>query len=153
MENIILVKSVLMFIALWGLGIIFLWFRQRIEIFWKIIATLIFVFYFWFFFEEISTGYREFSSGWYPVTINFLKEFISLTFITLFFFWPLALVLIFYKANDIGAEKLLIFMCILTLILWVLVIIYVFYTKGVDEFLYEHLMKMIPKAKPSTPVK
>ena len=147
MNKVLLIKSIFMFITLWGLSIIFLWFRRRIEIFWKIIATLIFIFYIWFFYEEIYTGYSSLKLGWYTVIIDFIKEMISLTFISLFFFWPLTLIIIFYKADDIGAEKLLKFISILTLIIWILCVIYVFYTKGIDEFLYEHLKKMIPNAK------
>ena len=146
MEKALLIKSIFLFISIWGLSIAFLWFRPRIEIFWKIIATLIYVFYIWFFFEEILAGYSSFLSGCYRFTIGFVKELIALVFINLFFLWPLSLVLIFYKADDMGSEKLLKFMCILTLILWIIFVVYVYYNKGIDEFLYKKLKEMIPHA-------
>lgn len=147
MEKPLLIKSIFMFISLWGLGLIFLWIRRRIEIFWKLFATLILIFYIWFFHEEIRDGYDSFRSGWYTSIIDFLKELIAIIFTNLFLLWPLILIHIFYKADDIGAEKLLKFMCIITLILWVIFVIYVFYNRGIDEFLYENLKKMVPHAK------
>ncbi|HPB82861.1 MAG TPA: hypothetical protein PK200_12560, partial [Spirochaetota bacterium] len=120
MENTLLIKSIFMFITLWGFTVAFLWFRPRLEIFWKVVATLIYVFYVWFFFEEIKSGYNSFTSLWFDVTVYFIKELLALVFVNLFFLWPLALLVIFYKVNDIGAEKLLKFMCILTLVLWII---------------------------------
>lgn len=147
MEKALLIKSVFLFIALWGLSIVFLWFRPRIELFWKIVATLIFIFYVWFFFEEISKGYNSLLADWYIVTIDFIRELIALVFVNLFFLWPLSLILIFYKSNEVGAERMLRFMCLLTLILWVIFVVYVYYNKGIDEFLYEKLKEMIPYTK------
>ncbi len=147
MEKALLIKSVFLFIALWGLSIVLLWFRPRIELFWKIIATLIFFFYVWFFFEEISKGYNSLLTDWYVVTIDFVRELIALVFVNLFFLWPLSLILIFYKSNEVGAERMLKFMCLLTLILWVIFVVYVYYNKGIDEFLYEKLKEMIPYTK------
>ena len=147
MGKALLIKSVFLFIALWGLSIVFLWFRPRIELFWKIIATLIFVFYVWFFFEEISRGYNSLLDDWYIVTIDFVRELIALVFVNLFFLWPLSLILIFYKSNEVGAERMLRFMCLLTLILWVIFVVYVYYNKGIDDFLYEKLKEMIPYTK------
>ena len=120
MEKAILIKSIFMFISIWGFTVMFLWFRPKIELFWKIAATLIFIFYVWFFYNEISTGYSAFMAGWYNMTMNFIKELLSLVFVNLFFLWPIALIIIFYKANDMGAEKLLKFMCVLTIILWII---------------------------------
>ncbi|GEM_PF-206210 len=147
MEKALLVKSIFFFIALWGLATAFLWFRPRIEFFWKIVATLIFGFYVWFFWKEINSGYASFAGDWYPVTIDFLKELTALAFVNLFFFWPLALVIVFYKADEMGAERLLKMMCLLTLLLWVVFVGYVYYDKGIDKFLYENLRKMIPDAR------
>jgi hypothetical protein len=147
MEKAILIKSIFMFISIWGFTVMFLWFRPKIELFWKIAATLIFIFYVWFFFNEISTGYSAFTAGWYNMTMNFIKELLSLVFVNLFVFWPIALIIIFYKANDMGAEKLLKFMCVLTIVLWIIFLIYVYYSKGIDEFLYNKLRDMVPGAK------
>lgn len=147
MEKAIIIKSIFLFICLWGFSLVFLWFRPRIEPFWKIIATLIYLFYIWFFFTEINAGYNAFMADWYNTLIHFLKEILSLVFVNLFFFWPVSLILIFYKANDMGAEKLLKFLCILTLILWIFFLIYVFYNKGIDSFLFQKLKEMVPGAK------
>ncbi len=147
MEKPLLVKSLFMFLGIWGICLITLWSRRSIEIFWKIIATLIFIFYAWFFYEEILVGYNSFLAGWYGMVIDFSKELVAIAFANLFLFWPLALIVIFYKADDIGAEKLLKFMCIITLVLWIIFVIYVFYNKGIDEFLYDNLKNMIPHAK------
>lgn len=146
MEKTLLETSIFLFICIWGFTILFLWFRPRIELFWKIIATLIYAFYLWFFYREIQTGYELFTAAYFDVTVRFIKELITLIFMNLFFLWPLALVIIFYKASDMGAERLLKFMCIITLILWIIFVIYVFYQKGIDEFLFENLKKMIPDA-------
>jgi hypothetical protein len=147
MDKTLLIKSIFLFISLWGFTIGFLWFRPRLEIFWKIIATLIFLFYLWFFWQEINRGYAAFTLNWYNVTVDFIKELVSLVFVNLFFLWPLALVIIFYKADDMGAERLLKFMCILSLVLWVVFVIYVYFDKGIDKFLYQNLKEMIPDAK------
>jgi hypothetical protein len=147
MEKALLIKSVFLFVAIWGLSIVLLWFRPRIELFWKIIASLIFFFYVWFFFEEISKGYNSLLVDWYIVTVDFVRELIALIFVNLFFLWPLSLILIFYKSNEVGAERMLKFMCLLTLILWVIFVVYVYYNKGIDEFLYEKLKEMIPYTK------
>jgi hypothetical protein len=147
MNEPLLMQSTFFFIIAWGIGIAMLWFRPRIEILWKAIATVIFLFYVWFFFDEISSGYHGFTAGWYGVTINFLKELLSLVFVNLFFIWPLALVLIFYKADAIGSERLLKFLCVLTLVLWVIFIVYFFFNRGVDDFLFKSFKEMVPKAK------
>jgi len=131
----------------WGVGLLMLWIRPRIEIFWKIIATVVGVFYLWFFFDEIQNGFNSFAAGWYLFTIKFLREVITLVFINLFFLWPLCLIIIFYKADDIAAERLLKFICILTLVLWIIFVIYSFYSRGVDAFFYENVKQMVPNAK------
>ena len=147
MNETLIIKSVFIFISIWGIGIIMLWFRPRIEIFWKIIATLIFGFYIWFFFDEIVLGLNTFRSEWYLSSLQFLKELITLVFVNMFFFWPLVLILIFYKADEIGAERLLKFVCILTLILWIIFVLYFYFSTGIDKYLYENLKKMIPHAQ------
>jgi hypothetical protein len=149
MDKPLLVKSVFMFICVWGIGIMLLWFRRSIEIFWKIAAMLILGFYIWFFFEEISAGYSTFitANGWYNLLLSFLTELTAVTFANLFFLWPLALVIIFYKADDIGAERLLKFMCILTIVLWIIFLVYAFSKKGIDDFLMKNLKQMFPKVK------
>ncbi len=147
MNEALIIKSVFLFIVLWGIGIVMLWFRQRIELVWKIIATVILVFYIWFFFDEINSGYNSFTAEWYGFLLNFLKEILSLVFVNLFFIWPLALVLIFYKSDAIGAEKLLKFLCVLTLVLWMIFIVYFFFSKGIDEFMIKNFKEMVPGAK------
>lgn len=132
---------------LWGIGMLLLWFRPRVEVFWKIIASLIFGFYLWFFFSEITQGLDAFQKEWYGFTLNFLKEFLVLAFVNLFFIWPLSLVIIFYKADDLGAERLLKVVSLCTMLLWILFILYFFFNKGVDNFLLNELKKMIPYAK------
>jgi hypothetical protein len=147
MNEIFISKSVIFFMALWALGLLLLMFRPRVEILWKIMAVLLFLFYIWFNFDDLQNGYNQILKDWYPFTINFLKELLVLTFTNLFFIWPIALVIIFYKADDLGAERLLKFMILITLVLWVVFIIYTFYSKGIDTFLLEKLKKMIPYAK------
>lgn len=147
MKETLIIKSLFIFISFWGLGTVLIWFRPRIEIFWKIIATLIFAFYIWFFYDEIFTGFNTFLASWYISTLDFIKELITLVFINLLFLWPLCLVLIFYKSDTIGAEKLLKFMCVLTLVLWIIFVIYFYFNTGIDKFLYNSLKKMIPSAK------
>ena len=147
MNEILLIKSLFFFMSLWGLAVLLLWFRPRIDIIWKIMATLILGFYVWFFFDEISTGVNSLMNDWYGLSIHFIKEVLVLTFVNLFFFWPLALIIIFYKADDLGAERLLKFMVLLTLVLWVVFIIYFLFSKNLDSFIFEKLKKMIPYAK------
>jgi hypothetical protein len=147
MNELIIVKSIFIFVVIWGLGILMLWFRPRIEIFWKIAATLVFAFYAWFFWDTINEGIDLFLSGWYIFLITFFKELLSLVFVNLFFIWPLALVILFYKADDIGAERLLKSLTIITLVLWILFILYFFFSSNIDSFLVERLKEMVPGAK------
>jgi hypothetical protein len=147
MDKILIIKSIFFFITLWGFTLAFLWFRPRVEIFWKIVATILFLFYVWFFWEEIMKGYHSFTLSWYNVLVDFLKELVALVFVNLFFLWPLTLIIIFYKADEMGAERLLKFMCVLTLVLWVIFVIYVYHDKGIDKFLYQNLKEMVPDAK------
>lgn len=144
MEKALILKSIFVFMFFWSISLLFLWFRPRIDLFWKIIASLILIFYFWFFFDELKNGYFAFLNEWYLSLITFIKEFLLLIFFNLFLFWPICLIVIFYKADDIGAERLLKFLCILTLCIWIIFVIYIFYDKGIDKFLYEKLRKMIP---------
>ncbi len=141
------IKSVFMFLCLWGICAAALWFRPSIEIFWKILATCILLFYIYFFNDELLIGYHSFLKDWYVLFADFFKELITLTFVCLFFLWPVTLIIIFYKADDTGAEKLLKFMCILTLVIWIVFVIFVFYDKGIDRLLYDNLKKMVPNAK------
>jgi len=162
-NDVLMIKSVFLFFSVWGITVLLLWFRPRIELFWKLIATLIFIFYVWFFFAEVSTSFAAFKTGWYISIVEFLKELLIIFFAGMFIIWPLALMIIFYKANDIGAEKLLRFLCfykandigaekllrflcMLTIVLWIVFIIYFFFSSGIEKFFYENLKKMIPKA-------
>jgi len=145
-SNILVIKSIFIFFSLWGLSLVLLWFRPRVEVFWKIIATLILGFYVWFFFAELKSGFQVFTASWYVSILDFLKEILTIVFTGMFIIWPAALVIIFYKADDIGAERLLKFLCMLTLVLWLLFIIYLFFSAGIDRFFYEHLRKMVPHA-------
>ncbi|MCX7678078.1 MAG: hypothetical protein N2316_02550 [Spirochaetes bacterium] len=125
----------------------FLWFRPRLELFWKIAATVIFIFYVWFFYDDLSRGYVAFQAAWFDAIFHFLKELISLVFVNLLLFWPIALVVIFYKADEVAAERLLKFMCILTIVLWIIFILYAYFSRGIDSFLFEKLKKMVPGAQ------
>lgn len=145
-SDILMIKSVFIFSLFWGLAMLLLWFRPKIEIFWKIIATLIFAFYVWFFLSELKSGLTAFQNDWYVSILDFIKDFISIIFASMFIIWPLSIVIIFYKADDIGAEKLLKFLCILTLLLWITFIIYFFFNEGIYTFFYEYLKKMVPGA-------
>jgi len=147
MNETLMIKSTFLFMVFWGIGILMLWFRSRIEIVWKVIATVILAFYLWFFWDEISSGYTSFTVGWYGFILNFLRELSALVFINLFFIWPLALIIIFYRADTVGAEKLLKFLCVLTLVLWIIFIVYFFFNKGIDEFLFQNLKRMVPHAE------
>jgi hypothetical protein len=149
MDKPLIIKSVFMFICLWSIGVMLLWFRRSIEIFWKVVATLILGFYILFFFKEISQGYASFTAaaGWYDVTINFLKELTGIIYSALFFLWPFALIIIFYKADTIKALRLLKFMCILTLVIWIIFVIIGYYEKGLFESIIKNLHQMFPKLK------
>ena len=146
-SDILVIKSIFLFFSLWGISMLLLWFRPRVEIFWKIVATLILAFYVWFFFPELKAGFFSFKGSWYVSILDFLREVLTIIFTGLFIIWPAALIRIFYKADDVGAEKLLKFLCLLTLVLWVMFIIYFFFSTGIDKFFYENLRKMVPHAK------
>jgi len=133
--------------SVWGIAIIMLWFRPRIEIFWKIVATAIIAFYMWFFWDELSRDFLAFRAGWYASFIAFGRDLLTLVFANLFLFWPVVLILIFYKADDMGAEKLLKFMCVLSLVLWVLFVVYFYFESGISTFFNETLKKLIPYAR------
>jgi hypothetical protein len=145
-NNVIILKSIFLFCSIWGIAILLLWFRSRIELFWKLVATCIFIFYIWFFFNEFSLSFNSFKADWYISIIEFFKEILVINFAGMFIIWPAILIIIFYKANDIGSEKLLRFICLLTIILWIAFIIYFFFSSGVENFFYETLKKTIPKA-------
>lgn len=147
MNTTMLATSMLLFTVIWGLSVVLLWMRPRIEIIWKIAASAIYGFYIWFFYKDFLKGYEKFQKDWYMVTIAFIKEFSALVFANMFFLWPLVLIIIFYKADDVGAEKLLKFMCIITLLAWIVFALYSVYSKQIDEFLFETLRQMIPHAQ------
>ena len=144
MEKSLIFNSVFIFMALWGIALFFIWFRPKLEFFWKIAATLVFAFYMYFFFEEVFKGYTAFKADWYTVIMAFLKELIVLLFYINFIFWPIALTYAFYKADDFGSEFLLKFMCVFTLALWITAAIYVYKSKTVDDFFLNRLIKSIP---------
>ncbi len=146
MKDVIIIKSIFLFASIWGLSLFLMWFRPRIEIFWKISATVLYAFYGWFFYSEIVNGFREFMSSWYLSFLAFFKELFILVFVNLFFLWPVALVLVYFKADEIGAEKLLRFMCLLTIALWIIFVLYYYFSSGIDSFLLEKLKEMVPGA-------
>ena len=145
-NNVIILKSIFLFCSIWGIAILLLWFRSRIELFWRLVATCIFIFYIWFFFNELTSSFNSFKADWYISIIEFFKEILVVIFAGMFIIWPTILIIIFYKANDIGSEKLLRFICVLTIILWIAFIIYFFFSLRVENFFYETLKKMIPKS-------
>lgn len=142
-----LIQSTLFFMVLWGFGILLLWFRPRLEPVWKLLATILFGLYVWFFWQDIVTGYEVLAQDWYGTVVTFITELFVLVFINLFFLWPLVLVIIFYKADDIGAEKLLKFMVLFTLALWVIFIIYHYFHQGIDDIIFNRLREFIPGAR------
>ncbi len=144
MESIIILKTVFIFIVLWGLAAAFLIFRPRVSFIWKIAAIMLYAFYVWYFREDIMSGYGSFTQDWFGTLILFAKEIMFLMFYLLFVFWPISLVIIFYKADDLGAQNLLKFMVIYTLIVWVIITIYAFNKKVIDSTLYETLTGWIP---------
>ncbi|MFW6364843.1 MAG: hypothetical protein ACOC2H_00050 [Spirochaetota bacterium] len=144
MESIIILKTVFIFILLWGLAAAFLVFRPRVSFVWKMAAFLLFFFYVWFFREEILSGYRAFVEDWYGTLIVFAKEIVFLVFYLLFVFWPVSLIIIFYKADDIGAENLLKFMVIFTLVVWILIAVFVFHRQGADSLLRTRIPAFLP---------
>ena len=144
-NNVLIFKSIFLFCSIWGIAVLLLWFRPRIELFWKLVATLIFILYIWFFYNEFSQSFNLFKTDWYISIIEFFKEILIIIFAGMFIIWPITLIIIFYKANDIGSEKLLRFICLLTIILWVAFIIYFFFSSGVENFFYETLKEMIPQ--------
>jgi hypothetical protein len=147
MEKALIIKSISIFIFVWGISVVFLWFRPRIEIFWKMIATALFLFYVWFFYDEVYKGFIAIQADWYPVILSFFRELLVIVFVNLFFLWPVLLLVIFYKADDIGAEFLLKFMCVFTVAVWIGFVVYVLYDKKVDVYLYEKIRSFIPFAR------
>jgi hypothetical protein len=105
------------------------------------------LFYLWFFSEEISKGFLSIKADWYPAMITFFKELLVIMFVNLFFLWPVTLIVIFYKSDDIGAEKLLKFMCVFTVLAWIILVAYAFYDKNIDTYLYDKLKTFIPFAR------
>ena len=147
MEKSIIFNSIFMFISFWGITVFFIWFRPRVEFFWKIVVTLIFLFYLWFFWKEIFSGYLAFKASWYVVFISFLKELLILLFYCSFIFWPIALVKAFYSSSDVSSERLIRVMCVFSLILWVVVSIYIYNNKNIDNFFFKKLLDSIPFIK------
>ena len=144
MKDVLIIKSIFLFMVIWGFALLLAWFRSRIEWIWKVMATLIFGFYIWFFFSEIETAFLAFKGQWYLSLLEFLKELFAVVFTNLFFLWPLALIMVFFKADEIGAENLLKFMCILSLVLWLIFIAYYYFNVGIDKFLFESLKNLLP---------
>ena len=145
-NNVLILKSIFLFFSIWGIAILLLWIRPKIELFWKLVATLIFTFYVWFFFNELNLSFTSFKAEWYISVIEFLREILIIIFAGMLVIWPVTLIIIFYNANDIGSERLLRFICLLTIILWIAFIIYSFFSSGIENFFYDTLKNMIPKA-------
>jgi hypothetical protein len=144
MERFLIKNSIFVFMFLWAVGIFFVWFRPKIEIFWKFVATMLFAFHVLLFQDELLKSYNIFSNAWYPTLIKFLSDLLGLLYFQLFVFWPVSLVFVFYKKDEIGAEKLLKFMSVFTLILVAATLTLVLYDKGVDKFLHDKVHKMVP---------
>ncbi|MBP8988039.1 MAG: hypothetical protein KBG92_09555, partial [Spirochaetes bacterium] len=85
MNTTMLSTSMMMFSVIWGLSVVLLWMRPRIEILWKIAASGIYGFYIWFFYKDLLKGFKQFQKDWYTVTIAFIKEFSGLLFANMFF--------------------------------------------------------------------
>jgi hypothetical protein len=144
MKDVLIIKSIFLFIIIWGLALVLVWVRARIEWIWKIAAALIFGFYIWFFFAEIELAFIAFKMQWYLSLLGFFKELFAMTFTNLFFFWPLALIIVFFKVDEMGAESLLKFMCILSLVLWIIFIAYYYLHTDIDKFFFETLKNLLP---------
>ena len=147
MKDIIIIRSIFLFMSVWGVALILLWFRPRMEIIWKIGATVILGFYVWFFWDEIARDFLLVKTAWYTSLVTFFRDGAILVYANLFLFWPVTLVVIFYKSDDIGAERLLKFMILLTLVLWLMFVAYFYFDSGISRFFNETLKKMIPYAR------
>lgn len=141
MNEVVSINSIFMYMCFWFIGLIMVLSRPRVEVVWKIIACVIFGLFVFLLFDEFKSGYNRFISGWYIYSLQFIKELIMYLFSSLFFLWPLALVIVFYKVDALGSEKILKFMCLFTLVLLIITLIYAYFSKGIDEFLIDNLKK------------
>lgn len=147
METNIFLKTIPFFIFIWGLAAAFLIFRPRIPVLWKIAAFLLYLFYIWVFKSDIEQFLIMVGQNWYITTILFLKESLYLTFYLLIIFWPISLFVIFYKSDDFGADRLLKFMIFFTIIFWIIVAVYSYNKRGIDNLLYNKLTELFPFLK------
>jgi hypothetical protein len=147
MSELLTINAVFVYMCLWALGLVMMWLRGRIELGWKLIASAIFLFYIILLNKELQTGYERFMADAYIQTMHFLKEFVMYLFSSIFFLWPLSLIVVFYKSSDYGSEKLLKFMCVLTLVLLVIGVIYAYHSHDIDTFLFKNFRKLFDSVK------
>ena len=141
MNEVISINTIFLYMCFWFIGLIMMLSRPRVEVVWKIIACVIFALFIFILFDEFKLGLNRFISGWYIYSLQFFKELLMYLFSSLFFLWPLALTIVFYKADALGSEKILKFMCLLTLVLLLISLIYAYNSKGIDRFLIHHIKK------------
>lgn len=147
MDDSVVLKSVFFFMCIWAIALLLLWFRRGIGPLWKITATAAFVFYCVFFQNEIAAGLQSIKQNWYVSFLDFVRGLFRTVFTDMFFLWPVALFTVFVKADDIGSEKLLRFMFILSIFLWICFLLYFNFDASIDNFFYETLRDMIPGAR------
>jgi len=147
MEKLFIIKSQFWFLGFWTLATILIWFRPRIELLWKITATLLLGFNIFFFYEEVYKQAMSFSKTWYVSLLGFLNEIKTLLFINQYFFWPIVLIVAFYKADDMGAERLIKYMCIFSIVVWIIFIVFYYFDTGINSFIYENIKELLPPQK------
>lgn len=147
MSEIFSLNAIFFFVCIWGCCLGLVWFRPRLEARWKIFATVLFLIMIYLVFSQLSNAWHQFTLGWHVYILQFLRELMMYLFSSLLFLWPLALVLIFYKADAMAAERLLVFMCIFTVVLFVMAVAYTYYSKGIDSFLLENLRELMKDVK------
>ncbi|MDA3899470.1 MAG: hypothetical protein PF637_03010 [Spirochaetes bacterium] len=144
METNIFLKTIPFFTIIWGISVAFLIFRPRIPIIWKMAAILLFLFYISVFRSDIEAFFVLARDNWYQTLILFFKETLYLLFYMMFIFWPLSLIIIFYKYDDFAAERLLKFMVFFTIAFWIGIAIYSYNKKGIDDILYNKVIELFP---------
>ena len=123
---------VLPFFLIWFLSIVFIFFRRDIELIWKLLFLVIFLFYFFHLEPEIEASYKRISKNYLLEIYYWIISFPKLFYFFLLFCWPVVLLRIYFSASYILSIKVIKTLISFTGLYWVLFIIYSKYSKQID---------------------
>ncbi|PJZ69225.1 hypothetical protein CH373_14685 [Leptospira perolatii] len=142
-SNTLLEQIVFPIFLLWFVGLTLVLLRNDVEIIWKIGLFFVFVFYFFQFFPELKEAYDRLSKAYPGEILSWIYGLPRAFYFFLLFFWPIAVIKIYYSGSSFLANNTAKILIAATMIYWILFLVYHQFSNPIDEFMRNKFLEWI----------